>query len=114
MHYETLYVRSIATRYMLIIASIALMAQHGDAVGDLASSAVKDCISAMVEAGAEAVEIRQLLHERFEIELQLSSPHQRMYRQVLEEARCEVEQFLSQRLTGSHSYEFRKNTAGHG
>lgn len=88
------YVNSIAARYMLILTSIALMTQQGEAVGDLATNAVKDCISAMEEAGAQPPEIKQTLREKLESELKLAGPHQTLYCQVLEEALCEVNQLL--------------------
>ncbi|WP_034351063.1 hypothetical protein [Herbaspirillum sp. GW103] len=88
------YVNSIAARYLQILTSIALMTQHGEAVGDLSSNAVKDCISAMEEAGAQPLEIKQILREKLESELNLAGPHQTLYCQVLEEALCEVNRFL--------------------
>jgi len=90
-------VNSIASRYMLILTSIAQMTQRGEAVGDLATNAVRDCISAMEEAGAELPKIKQILHEKFESELKLAGPNQKLYCEVLEDALREMSRLLFQR-----------------
>ncbi|WP_152486701.1 hypothetical protein [Herbaspirillum frisingense] len=86
---------SIATRYVLIIASIAHMSQRGEDVGDLALLAVKDCIFAMRQDGIESKEIRKILHDKFEAELALSGQHCVIFRRVLEQSSLRMSMLLS-------------------
>jgi len=77
---------AIANRYIVILQSLASMAQRGEPISDLAWVISKSCVETMLEAGADENEIMDCFGGKIMTCLELTASDKPKYRTVLETA----------------------------
>lgn len=91
--------QSIAGRYVLIIRQLGDMSEDGEPVGELVRATVRNCLTAMRMAGADAADAAEIVGDLLQQELAQEAPCRVKFRGVLESAQMHAEylQFTEQR-----------------
>ena len=82
----TILADRIASRHILILVSVAEMAERGELIADLSQSVVRSCIKTMRLAGADPIDIFHFFGKAIREKVEKTSSDRRKYRHVLESA----------------------------